>query len=196
MMTSRSEFRLLLRQDNAEERLINYGFAAGLVSEERMSDFRDRQRMRDGELERVKKTTIPPSEALCRIMTDAGSTPVSTGVKLAELIRRPEITYDMLSAVDILRPALPREIGEAVQTELKYEGYVKKQAEEARRMRKLEDRLLPDDIDYSSIAGLRLEAAEKLEKVRPASIGQAARISGVNPADITVLLIWLRSGGR
>ena len=196
MMTSRSEFRLLLRQDNAEERLISYGLAAGLVSEERMSDFRERQRMRDGELERVKKTTVPPSETLCRILTDAGSTPISTGVKLAELIRRPEITYDMLSEVDVLRPALPREIGEAVQTELKYEGYVKKQADEARRMRKLEDRLLPEDIDYSSIAGLRLEAAEKLEKVRPANIGQAARISGVNPADITVLLIWLRSGGN
>lgn len=193
MMTSRSEFRLLLRQDNAEERLIRYGVEAGLVSEDRLRDFEDRMNMRDRELARVKKTTIPPSDAVNTIITDAGSTPIITGMKLADLIRRPEITYDMLAPVDKMRPGLPREIGESVQTELKYEGYVKKQADEARRQQKLEDRLLPDDIDYKAITGLRLEAAEKLAKVRPASIGQASRISGVNPADITVLLIWLKS---
>ena len=194
MMTSRSEFRLLLRQDNAEERLIHYGVAAGLVSDERYRDFEGRTAMRERELARVKKTTLPPSAEVNAVLTEAGSTPVSTGVKIAELIRRPEITYEMLSSVDKLRPELPREIGESVQTELKYEGYVKKQADEAHRQQKLEDKRLPDDIDYKAITGLRLEAAEKLAKVRPESIGQAARISGVNPADITVLLIWLKSG--
>jgi len=193
MMTSRSEFRLLLRQDNAEERLIRHGVDAGLVSAERLRDFEERMAMRDRELARVKKTTIPPSVEVNGIIEEAGSTPITTGIKIADLIRRPEITYGMLSPVDKLRPELPREIGESVQTELKYEGYVKKQADEARRQQKLEDRLLPDDIDYKSITGLRLEAAEKLSKVRPASIGQASRISGVNPADITVLLIWLKS---
>ncbi len=193
MMTSRSEFRLLLRQDNAEERLIRYGAAAGLVSEDRIRDFECRTAARDSELERVKKTTLPPSDAVNEIITNAGSTPITTGMKLADLLRRPEISYGMLAPVDKLRPDLPREIGESVQTELKYEGYVKKQADEARRQQKLEDRLLPDDIDYKSITGLRLEAAEKLARVRPASIGQASRISGVNPADITVLLIWLKS---
>ncbi|MBE6708475.1 MAG: tRNA uridine-5-carboxymethylaminomethyl(34) synthesis enzyme MnmG [Ruminococcaceae bacterium] len=193
MMTSRSEFRLLLRQDNAEERLISYGVEAGLVSEERLRDFEERTSMRDRELARVKKTTVPPSAEVNEILTEAGSTPVSTGVKIAELIRRPEITYEMLSPIDKLRPELPREIGESVQTELKYEGYVKKQADEAQRQQKLEDKRLPADIDYKAITGLRLEAAEKLSKVRPENIGQASRISGVNPADITVLLIWLKS---
>ncbi len=193
MMTSRSEFRLLLRQDNAEERLIRYGVEAGLVSDERLRDHKNRIALRDRELDRVKKTTLPPSEAVNEIITGAGSTPISTGMKLADLLRRPEITYDMLSPVDKLRPELPREIGESVQVELKYEGYVKKQADEARRQEKLEDKRLPDDIDYKSITGLRLEAAEKLSKVRPENIGQASRISGVNPADITVLLIWLKS---
>lgn len=192
MMTSRSEFRLLLRQDNAEERLIRYGVSAGLVSEDRLRDFEERMSARNRELDRVKKTTVPPSDAVNAIITKAGSTPITTGAKLAELIRRPEITYAALAPVDKMRPELPREIGESVQTELKYEGYVKKQADEARRQQKLEDRLLPDDIDYKKITGLRLEAAEKLSKVRPASIGQASRISGVNPADITVLLIWLK----
>lgn len=192
MMTSRSEFRLLLRQDNAEERLIGLGREVGLISEERMRAFEERIAMRDSELARVKKVTLPPSEEVNGILSAAGSTPISTGMKLAELLRRPELTYDMLSPVDRLRPQLPREIGESVQIELKYEGYVKKQADEAQRMEKLESRLLPEDIDYRAIAGLRLEAAEKLDRVRPENIGQASRISGVNPADITVLLIWLK----
>jgi len=196
MMTSRSEFRLLLRQDNAEERLIAYGRAAGLVSDSRMEDFSHRLCLRDSEIERVRRTTLPPSADVCRILTDAGSTPITTGIKMADLIRRPEITYEMLAPVDPSRPSLSREIGEAVQTELKYEGYVKKQADEAARQQRFEDRRLPEGIDYRKISGLRLEAAEKLERIRPESIGQASRISGVNPADITVLLIWLRSGGK
>lgn len=193
MMTSRSEFRLLLRQDNAEERLIGIGRDVGLISEERMRVFRERIAMRDSELARVRKVTLPPSEEVNGILSAAGSAPISTGVKLAELLRRPELTYDALAPVDKLRPQLPREIGESVQIELKYEGYVKKQADEAQRMEKLESRLLPEDTDYRAITGLRLEAAEKLDRVRPENIGQASRISGVNPADITVLLIWLKN---
>lgn len=193
MMTSRSEFRLLLRQDNAEERLIGIGRDVGLISEERMRVFRERIAMRDSELARVRKVTLPPSEEVNGILSAAGSAPISTGVKLAELLRRPELTYDALAPVDKLRPQLPREIGESVQIELKYEGYVKKQADEAQRMEKLESRLLPEDTDYRAITGLRLEAVEKLDRVRPENIGQASRISGVNPADITVLLIWLKN---
>lgn len=192
MMTSRSEFRLMLRQDNAEERLIRYGHRYGLVSDERLRDFEARMAMRDGEIERAKHHTLAPSAKLNGILEAAGSTPVSTGIKLADLLRRPEISYSMLAEVDTGRGDIPDEIAESVQTELKYEGYVKKQADEARRRQRLEDMRLPPDISYKSITGLRLEAAEKLERLRPASIGQASRISGVNPADITVLLIYLK----
>lgn len=192
MMTSRSEFRLMLRQDNAEERLIRYGQRYGLVSEERMRDFGRRIAARDGELLRARSTTLPPSQTLNRILEECGSTPVSTGIKLADLLRRPEVTYDALAPADVTRGDISRETAESVQIELKYEGYVKKQADEARRQQKLEDMRLDEDIPYKSISGLRLEAAEKLCKIRPASIGQASRISGVNPADITVLLIYLK----
>lgn len=192
MMTSRSEFRLMLRQDNAEERLIAYGHKYGLVSDGRLRDFAERTAMRDGEIARARRTTLPPSAELNEILEAAGSTPVSTGVKLADLLRRPEISYEMLAPVDADRGCVPDEISASVQTELKYEGYVKKQEDEARRQQKLEDMRLPDGISYKSITGLRLEAAEKLDRLRPASIGQASRISGVNPADITVLLIYLK----
>ncbi|MBE6562442.1 MAG: tRNA uridine-5-carboxymethylaminomethyl(34) synthesis enzyme MnmG [Ruminococcaceae bacterium] len=191
IMTSRSEFRLILRQDNAEHRLANYGRHAGLISEERYKEYKERRACVDAEIERLKRTTLPPSDAVNKILTDAESTPITTGVKEAELIRRPQINYEMLKEVDRERPELPRGLRLAVQTEIKYEGYIKRQIDEAKKQEKLENKRIPEDIDYSQIGGLRLEAAEKLSKIRPESIGQATRISGVSPADISVLIIYL-----
>ena len=191
IMTSRSEFRLLLRQDNAEHRLADYGHDAGLVSDERYREYLERRSAVDGEIKRLKKTTVPPSAALNGLLREVGSTEVTTGIKLAELLRRPQLDYEMLSVVDPERPPLTRAAKLSAQTEIKYEGYIKRQIDETKKQEKLESRLIPSDIDYRSIGGLRLEAVEKLEKIRPASIGQASRISGVSPADISVLIIYL-----
>lgn len=191
IMTSRSEFRLILRQDNAEHRLADYGLAAGLLTDERYREYKERRALIDGEIERMKRTTLPPSVEVNKILTEAGSTEISTGVKAAELLRRPQLDYEALAPVDKTRPSLSRETKLAVQTEIKYEGYIKRQIDEAKKQEKLENRRIPADIDYSLIGGLRLEAAEKLSKIRPESIGQATRISGVSPADISVLIIYL-----
>ncbi len=191
IMTSRSEFRLMLRQDNAEWRLCDYGRAAGLISDERYAEYKKRRADIEGEISRLKKTTVAPSRALNEILESAGGGPITTGAKLAELIRRPGVEYDALAEVDPSRPALSREARLSVQTEIKYEGYIKRQADDTRKLEKAEGRLIPSDIDYGAIGGLRLEAVEKLEKIRPSSIGQASRISGVNPADISVLMIYL-----
>ena len=191
MMTSRSEYRLVLRQDNADERLTPVGRELGLISDTRWEKFRLKQERKAEELKRAEKTTLPPSEKLNEILVSRGTSPVTTGVRMAELLRRPQITYKDLTPVDTNRPEFPTEIFESVETSLKYEGYIKRQLQDITEMRRLEKRLLPKDIDYSEIAGLRLEAREKLNKVRPENIGQAGRISGVSPADISVLLIWL-----
>ena len=191
MMTSRSEYRLVLRQDNADERLTPVGRELGLISDARWEKFRLKQERKAEELKRAEKTTLPPSEKLNEILVSRGTSPVTTGVRMAELLRRPQITYKDLTPVDTNRPEFPMEIFESVETSLKYEGYIKRQLQDITEMRRLEKRLLPKDIDYSEIAGLRLEAREKLNKVRPENIGQAGRISGVSPADISVLLIWL-----
>lgn len=191
MMTSRSEYRLVLRQDNADERLTPVGRELGLISDARWEKFRLKQERKAEELKRAEKTTLPPSEKLNEILVSRGTSPVTTGVRMAELLRRPQITYKDLTPVDTNRPEFPTEIFESVETSLKYEGYIKRQLQDITEMRRLEKRLLPKDIDYSEIAGLRLEAREKLNKVRPENIGQAGRISGVSPADISVLLIWL-----
>ncbi|MBO5670472.1 MAG: tRNA uridine-5-carboxymethylaminomethyl(34) synthesis enzyme MnmG, partial [Clostridia bacterium] len=143
------------------------------------------------ELQRAEKTTLPPSEQLNEILVSRGTSPLSTGIRMAELLRRPQISYSDLTPVDANRPDYPQEIFESVETSLKYEGYIKRQLQDIAEMRRLEKRLLPKDIDYAQIAGLRLEAREKLNKVRPENVGQAGRISGVSPADISVLLIWL-----
>lgn len=191
MMTSRSEYRLVLRQDNADERLTPIGRELGLISDERWAKFELKQSRKAQELKRAESTTLSPTEKLNEILVSRGTSAVTTGVRIADLLRRPQITYKDLTEVDVNRPELPTEIFESVETALKYEGYIKRQLQDIAEMRRLEKRLLPKDIDYSEIVGLRLEAREKLNRVRPENIGQAGRISGVSPADISVLLIWL-----
>ena len=191
MMTSRSEYRLVLRQDNADERLMPIGHAIGLVSEEKYAKFLHRMEWKRTELKRVKDTTIPASEEVNQLLVSRETTPISHPIRLIELIKRPELNYEVLSPVDLTRPALPRYVFEQVEVEIKYNGYIKRQQAMIDEANRLERKKLPGDINYSSITGLRLEAIEKLGKIRPESIGQASRISGVSPADISVLLIWL-----
>lgn len=191
MMTSRSEYRLVLRQDNADRRLMPIGREIGLISDHAWENYLKRKALLEREIERANATVFPPSDALNTILTACGTTPVSTGVRLCDLLRRPQITYADLTPVDTTRPALPFEILEQAQTEIKYEGYIKRQNAQIKEAQRLEMRVLPADIDYQHISGLRLEAREKLSKVRPLNIGQASRISGVSPADISVLLIYL-----
>lgn len=195
MMTSRSEFRLLLRQDNADERLTPLGHEIGLISEERYRRFLEKMEQIRTEKARVSKVNVPPSPELNELLVSRGTTEVSTGIKLDELIRRPQLTYAELASFDPDRPSLPAAVGEQVEIQLKYDGYIKKQLLEVEEQKRLESRKLPADQDYAEISGLRLEAREKLNRVKPADVGQAARISGVNPADISTLLIWLEQNG-
>lgn len=197
MMTSRSEYRLILRQDNADERLMPRGRELGLVDDDTWERYLDRMAQKEAEIERLERTVIPPSDALNEMLVSRETSAVDGSVHLAELIRRPQIDYVCLAEFDKERPDLPFDVVEKAEIEIKYAGYIKKQLAQANELRRLERRLIPDNINYSEITGLRLEAAEKLEKIRPASIGQAVGISGVNPADITVLLIWLdKQGGK
>lgn len=191
MMTSRSEYRLLLRQDNAEERLTPTGYEIGLISEERYQHYLRRKDLKEQEIRRLERQTVAPSEALNEMLTKVGTAPLSTGAKLADLLRRPQVSYEMLAPFDENRPELERMVAEQVEIAIKYEGYIKKQLEQVEHMRALERKPLPEEIHYHDIEGIRLEAREKLEKVRPLNIGQASRISGVSPADISVLLIYL-----
>ena len=193
VMTSRSEYRLLLRQDNADIRLTEIGRRVGLISDERYEKFLERKRLIAEETARIEKTVIAPSEQVNEFLRNNSSTEISTGVKLAELLRRPELTYEALSEIDPCRPALPRSVRTTVAIQIKYEGYIKRELAEVEKQRKLEDKMLPTDISYKDILGLRLEAAEKLDRIRPMNIGQASRISGVSPADVSVLLIYLSS---
>ena len=196
MMTSRSEYRLVLRQDNADERLTPLGRELGLISDRRWEKFQRKQEQKQAELKRVQKTTLPPSQELNHILVSRGTSPLTTGAKLADLLKRPQITYEDLEPVDKDRPQYSTAVFEAVEIELKYEGYIKRQRADIEEARRLERKRLPQDVDYSAIQGLRLEAGEKLNKVKPENIGQAGRISGVSPADISVLLIWLASKER
>lgn len=196
MMTSRSEYRLVLRQDNADERLTPLGRELGLISDRRWEKFQRKQEQKQAELKRVQKTTLAPSQELNDILVSRGTSPLTTGAKLADLLKRPQITYEDLTPVDKDRPPYSTAIFEAVEIELKYEGYIKRQRADIEEARRLERKRLPQDVDYSAIQGLRLEAGEKLNKVKPENIGQAGRISGVSPADISVLLIWLASKER
>ena len=195
MMTSRSEYRLVLRQDNADERLTPLGRQLGLISDRRWEKFQQKQEQKRAELKRVQSTTLPPSEELNEILVSRGTSPLSTGAKLADLLKRPQVSYQDLTAVDRERPKYSTAIFEAVEIELKYEGYIKRQRADIEEARRLERKRLPQ-VDYAQIKGLRLEAVEKLNKVRPENIGQAGRISGVSPADISVLLIWLAAQER
>ena len=195
MMTSRSEYRLLLRQDNADIRLTPYGHEIGLISDERYQKFLNKIQLIKDEMKRAAQTTIHVSEDLQKLLVSRETAPMNKGMKLIELIKRPQISYDDLAPFDTERPDLPPEIFEQVEIELKYEGYIKRQQAQINEMRRLEVKLLPKDIDYNAIDGLRLEAREKLSKIRPHSVGQASRISGVSPSDISVLLIYLAKMG-
>ena len=190
MMTSRSEYRLLLRQDNADTRLTKKGYDAGLVSQQQFDSFLQKQQLIDQEIERLNNTYVSPSIAN-PLLESLGLTTISTGFSLAELLRRPQLTYDMLASIDKKRPKLPPRVCLTVEVTVKYEGYIKRQISEVERHEKLESKRLPADFDYMSIKGLRIEAAQKLTAIKPLTIGQASRISGVNPADISVLLIYL-----
>ncbi|MCI5893098.1 MAG: tRNA uridine-5-carboxymethylaminomethyl(34) synthesis enzyme MnmG [Clostridiales bacterium] len=193
MMTSRSEYRLLLRQDNADLRLTPYGYEIGLISSERYSRFLTKRRMIEEETERLNKLVFPPSKEVNEYLESVGSQPISTGVKAAELLKRPQVTYESMQVIDKSRPEnLPADVCEQVEISIKYAGYIDRQIKQAEQFKKLEEKKLPADIDYEKIDGLRLEARQKLSSIRPASLGQASRISGVNPADIAVLMIYLK----
>lgn len=191
MMTSRSEYRLILRQDNADERLTPIGRKIGLISDERYERFIAKQKLKKDELKRISKTVIPPSDRVNAILVSRETSPLTTGAKLIDLIKRPQLSYEVLTDIDENRPELDPNIFEQIEVEVKYEGYIKKQLAQVEQMRRMEKKLLPTDIDYKTITGLRLEAQEKLNKIRPNNLGQASRISGVSPADISVLVIWL-----
>ena len=191
MLTSRAEYRLLLRHDNADLRLTEIGHEVGLISDERYKKFLLKKEKIEEEKERLNKTTIKPTDKVNEFLKKYGSSPISTGVKLSDLLKRTEITYEKLKEIDEERPEIDYQVGEEVQIQVKYEGYIKLQEEQVKKFKKLERKLLSEDIDYSKIEGLRLEARQKLNKIKPNSIGQASRISGVSPADISVLLIYL-----
>lgn len=191
MMTSRSEYRLVLRQDNADERLTPLGYEIGLISEERYNKFLKKQEQKKAEIKRLKSTVIAPTEEVNNILVSRETSEITTGVRLIDLLKRPQLGYEELKTVDTDRPDLDPNIFEQVEIEIKYEGYIQKQLKQVEQMRKLETKLLPKNFEYREIKGLRLEAQEKLNKIKPLNIGQASRISGVSPADISVLLIWL-----
>lgn len=191
MLTSRSEYRLLLRQDNADIRLTPIGYEIGLISKERYDALQEKIKLIDEEIERVWHVNLGPSKELNAYLEECGTEPLASGIKLAQLIRRPQLTYEGLKFVDPKRPNLPEQVKEQVELQIKYEGYIKIQLEQVESMRKLEKKALDPNTNYSEIKGLRLEAIEKLNKIKPLSVGQASRISGVNPADINVLLIYL-----
>ncbi|MGN0579908.1 MAG: tRNA uridine-5-carboxymethylaminomethyl(34) synthesis enzyme MnmG [Ruminococcus sp.] len=192
MMTSRSEYRLVLRQDNADRRLTPVGYEIGLISKERYNRLIKKESLIKSEIERLKKTNIAPSKELNQFLEDNGTSPLTTGCKLADLIRRPQLNYNNIVQFDSNRNELPDDVCEQVQLEIKYEGYISKQLAQIEAMRKLEEKQLMQNFDYSRIHGLRLEAIEKLNKFQPVSIGQASRISGVSPADISLLAVWLQ----
>ena len=192
MMTSRAEYRLLLRQDNADLRLTEIGHDVGLISEERYQKFLTKKANIEKEIQRLKNTIVKPTEEVNKLLIDCGTSPLTTGTKMAELLKRTELDYEKLASIDPERPELTLQEKEEVEIQVKYEGYIKMQEAQVEKFKKLETKLLPEDIDYKSINGLCLEARQKLDKFRPRSIGQASRISGVSPADISVLLIYLQ----
>ena len=191
MMTSRSEYRLLHRQDNADLRLSGIGMRIGLVPPERYQAVLDKYAAVEREIKRLERTHIGPTPELNELLAAQNTAPVSSGVSLADLIRRPQLDYKMLAPFDKDRPELPRAVWYQAEISLKYEGYIKRQLKQVEEFSRMEERVLPDDIDYDEVAGLRLEAREKLKKIRPHSFGQASRISGVSPADISVLMVWM-----
>ena len=196
MMTSRAEYRLLLRQDNADLRLTEIGHNVGLISDDRYNRFLKKKQNIENEINRVKSTIIKPTEKVNSFLKEYGTSIITTGVRLSDLLKRPELNYNILSKLDINRPNLTKQEADEVNISLKYEGYINLESEQVERFKKLENKKLPENIDYEEIKGLRLEARQKLNKVRPLSVGQASRISGVSPADISVLLIYLETINR
>ena len=194
MMTSRAEYRLLLRQDNADQRLTEIGYEIGLISEERYEHLKEKEKMIAEEIERVKHVNIGTSEKVQKLLEQYGSTSLVSGTTLAELIRRPELSYEALAEIDEERKALPAGVIEQVNINIKYDGYIKRQQRQVEQFKKLENKKIPEEINYHEIQSLRIEAKQKLNAIRPASIGQASRISGVSPADVSVLLVYL--GGK
>lgn len=196
MMTSRSEYRLILRQDNAPERLTALGHEIGLINDERYAFFLEMQEKVEAETQRIRRATIHPSDELNKMLTEKGTSPLTQGVKFIELLKRPQIGYNDLKPFDKNVPQLSADIISKIEINIKYEGYIKTQEAQIKEMRRLEGKVLPTDLDYKTISGLRLEAQEKLNKHKPLNIGQAGRISGVNPADVSVLLIWLAANSK
>ena len=192
MMTSRAEYRLLLRQDNADLRLTKIGYEVGLIDEERYQNLLRKEKMIEKEIERVEHTNIGTSEKVQKVLESFGSTPLNSGTTLAELIRRPELSYDKLADIDEKRPELPYDVEEQVNINIKYDGYIRRQMRQVEQFKKLENKKIPENINYDEIQSLRIEAKQKLNAIRPASIGQASRISGVSPADVSVLLVYLK----
>ena len=196
MMTSRAEYRLLLRQDNADLRLTGIGHEVGLIDEKRYQNLLKKEEQIAQEIDRVNHTNVGTSEKVQQLLDSYGSTRLTSGTTLAELIRRPELSYDKLKEIDEDRPDLPWDVAEQVNINIKYEGYIKRQMKQVEQFKKLENRKIPENIDYNEIQSLRIEAKQKLSQIRPASIGQASRISGVSPADISVLLVYLSAAGK
>lgn len=195
MMTSRSEYRLVLRQDNADTRLMPIAYEIGLISQERYDAFLKKNEIINNEIDRLKSTTISVKSGVNEYLESISTAPLTAGIRAYELIKRPQVTYEGLAPYDTERPSLSKSISDQVEIAIKYEGYISKQLAQIEQMRRLEKKLLPEDADYNAIEGLRLEAREKLSEIRPRSIGQASRISGVSPADISVLVIWLSKNG-
>ena len=195
MMTSRAEYRLLLRQDNADQRLTKKGYEIGLIDKERYERLLEKERLIREETDRLKRTYVGTTEEVQRLLAEHGSTPLTSGSDLAELIRRPELSYEILAPVDKERPAFPPDLREEVQEQvninIKYEGYISRQKKQVEQFRKMENKKIPEDIDYDKVKSLRIEAVQKLKQYRPVSVGQASRISGVSPADISVLLVYM-----
>lgn len=191
MMTSRAEYRLLLRQDNADQRLSQIGYQVGLIDEERYQKLLEKQRLIAEEVERLNHVNVGVSAEVQELLSKYGSTPLNSGSSLSELIRRPELTYEILEPIDKNRPMLPDDVIEQVNINIKYDGYIKRQLKQVEQFKKLENKRIPDNIDYNQIKSLRIEAVQKLKQYRPLSIGQASRISGVSPADISVLLVYM-----
>ncbi len=192
MMTSRSEYRLILRQDNADQRLMPVGYKIGLISQERLDKLNEKIRLTDEEIKRVSRGTIAPTAELNEYLESKGTSPVKTGCKIADLIRRPQLNYVDIMKFDPNKPKLPDDVCEQVELQIKYKGYIEKQLAQIETAHKLEEKMLPQNMDYGKIHGLRLEAVEKLNKIQPLSIGQASRISGVSPADVSMLIVWLK----
>ena len=192
MMTSRAEYRLLLRQDNADLRLSKYGYRVGLLSKERYEKTVEKQRIIDAEIERLKNTSVGTSENVLSLLRELNSTELTSGITLAELIRRPELSYALIAPIDKNRPEIDEDIADQINIELKYEGYISRQIKQVEQYKKLEKKKIPADFDYDKVPSLRIEARQKLKKIRPVSIGQASRISGVSPADINVLVVFMK----